>query len=81
MASMVIISKKFHNPEITYTVVHDGLSLELKLDDYLTALISEIGSPLWMLTPNSLEKKLLAASSKIVQDMKDQTVYSPPLVQ
>jgi len=78
MAEMVIISKRFHNPEIKYTVVHDALSLEISLDDYLKALISEIGSPLWMLTPASLEKKLLAASASVIQDMKNQTVVSPP---
>jgi hypothetical protein len=75
---MVVVSKNFHKPEIHYYIKNDEISLEIKLEDYLQALLAEVGSPLWMLSKKALADKLSAASAIVIQDMKNASVYNPP---
>lgn len=44
MPSVVTISRMWNNPHIKTTISTDSISLEISLDDYLDALIAEIGS-------------------------------------
>ena len=75
---MVVISKKFHNPEIRYSILADGLMLELPLADYLQAVLLHLGSPIALLTRKQLSTRLQAASQAVLQDMKDATIHHPP---
>jgi hypothetical protein len=75
---MVVISKKFNDHQIHYTLEHDGLELKIELTDYIKALLGEIGSPALLFKKSSLEAKINAASTAILENMKNATIHRPP---
>lgn len=77
MRYMVCISKRFDKPEIHYHIVNHELSLQMELPKFLSALVSQI--PVWKIfSRKALLNALSEASDKVVQDMKDQSIHSPP---
>ena len=71
---MISVTKKYDEPTIYHTVDIEGLKLQISLEDYLTALQHELGSPAFILTKASLDSKLRAASAKVIQSVKDESI-------
>jgi len=75
---MIVISKKYDDHQIHYTLEHDGLQLKISLTDYIKAILKEIGSPALLFKKKSLEAKINAASTAVLEGMKDATIHRPP---
>lgn len=71
----VHISRNWHNPMIEITVTNDGIALEIALDDFCQALVSELPSPLTLLTRDRITIAILAAVKPTVEKIKHATAY------
>ena len=71
--NVLTVSRKWHAPEISHKVTLEGIEISIPLEDYLTALVAEVGNPALILTAKSLQKALDSASLKVVQGIKDET--------
>ena len=67
-------SRKWHYPEILAYVSNQEIGLQINLDDYLQALVAEIGNPSLLLTQTKLLAKLRAASIVVEQEMHEKSV-------
>lgn len=74
----VVVSKKYHEAGIGLHVTDTELNVSMGLNDFIHAMLTEVGSPLFMLTKAHLEGSLIAAADKVVEEMKRATVYEPP---
>lgn len=72
--AVVTKSRKWHSPEIRAYVNDEEIGLSIKLDDYLQALVAEIGNPLLIMTQSALLSKLRAASVVIEKEMHKASV-------
>lgn len=67
---VVTISRLWNNPHITTTINIEGIELEISLEDYLTALIKEIGSITFVVSNDKFSNKVRVASNKVLEGMK-----------
>lgn len=70
---VVLVSRRWDTKQIAIDVTSDGIAIGMSLDDFLAALVTEIGNPATMLTTAQLAKRVTAAASIVVQGMKDET--------
>ena len=66
----VTISRHWRKPEIHTTVTTKEIALSIKLEDYLSALVEELGSPWSIMTKAQLAEKLRVASATVVSKVK-----------
>jgi hypothetical protein len=66
----VVISRYWHKPEISI-LVKDGISLEIGLEDYLKAVVAEMGNPTTLFTRAQLERRLLDAGRAANEKIKE----------
>jgi frataxin-like iron-binding protein CyaY len=90
--SKIIISKKWHNPEITVEYNYSGVRIHTSAEDYIKSLVrqAEIDAKPdgWKKYVNwhfpdaeQIEAMLLPAAKKIEEEMKQSTVYfTPPIM-
>lgn len=72
--SVVTISRNWNNPKITTTITGEHISIQMSIEDFVTALKAEIGSVTWVMTKAGFEARLDAAVATVLQGMKDETV-------
>lgn len=83
MKHYVLISKRWHRPEIEITVKSprdlgpaskDGLggemSIQMELDSFLESLSVEMKNPTFVFTKNQLKERMLEASKEVIKEMK-----------
>jgi frataxin-like iron-binding protein CyaY len=90
--SKIIISKKWHKPEITVEYNYSGVRIHTSAEDYIKSLVrqAEIDAKPdnWKKYVNwhfpdaeQIEAMLLPAAKKIEEEMKQSTVYfTPPIM-
>ena len=71
---VVTVSRQWHLPQITTSITGEGIAIQMSLEDYLTALEKEIGSVAFTFRQATFAKDLRAASVRVVQGMKDETI-------
>ena len=69
-SSKVVIGRKWSNPQIYAYVDGDKIEMQISLEDFLTGLVDEIGSPATLLTKAALKARVLAASRAVVEEVK-----------
>lgn len=70
----VVITREWHNPEITITVDDRSIGISQTLEDFLKALAAEIGNPAAIFSRSALEKRLIEAATTVTEKMKRETV-------
>lgn len=70
MPSVVTISRMWNNPHIKTTISTDSIELEISLDDYLEALITEIGSITFTINNTKFKDKIKEASNRVINGVK-----------
>jgi len=68
------ISRHWHRPEITTTVSVEGISMNIDLDDFITALKEEIGSITMVFTQKKFELKVDNAVEAALQKIKEESI-------
>lgn len=71
--SIITVSRLWHEPRIKVSISHAGISIAMGLDDYISALLTEIGSPFFVLTKKQLQEKMEAAAERVQMEMQQQS--------
>ena len=74
MESAITISRYWNNPSISITVNIDGISLEMKLTDFIEALKAEIGSVTTTFTRQQFSLKMDKAVESVVEKVKQESL-------
>ncbi len=72
--TVILVSRQWHKPEIEVAIDAVGIGIKMPITDFIKALVSEVGNPTAILTKAKHEEKLLAAVTRIVTGMKEETV-------
>ena len=79
---LIVVSKAFNNPTINYKLhVNAGvgsLTLEMDLDEFIDSVVAASSHPWKMMTRSALKAALMDAKEQVIQEMKDQSIHSPP---
>lgn len=70
----VTITKLWHKPEITINVDIEGISLSIPLDDFVSALIQEIGSVATVLTQKTFSDRVEAAKERVILGIQGESL-------
>lgn len=73
----VLVSRIRGNPTVTVDITREGTAIAMGLDDFVTALVGELGSPALTFTTAQLETKVRTAAARIVAQMKAERVRVP----
>lgn len=68
--SVVVISRKWHEIPIRAYVTQEEIGMRLWLNDYLQALVKEVGNPALILTQKQLLDKMRAAAERVETEVK-----------
>jgi hypothetical protein len=71
----VVVTRKWTSPVIDAFVNYERVGAAMSIPDFVSALVSELGSPAMVFTPGQLEKRLQAAAARIQEEMKSATKY------
>lgn len=74
MKAVITISRYWDNPKIFTTISEDGINLQTDLDDFITALIQEIGSVTWVVTSPQFKKRVDKAVSTTLSKIKEESI-------
>ena len=70
---VVVISREWSKPEIKIQVNSNGIALAISLDDFVTALAAEVGSPTLLLTKAQLAAKMDFAKQVVLEKVKQES--------
>jgi hypothetical protein len=73
MKTVLTISRKWHMPQIETTLAHDGIELKTNLDNFIEALVQELGPVRWVFTDQTFRIKLDAAIERVLQGIKEES--------
>ena len=65
----VVVSKQWHAPQISVGISEDGIRITMPMDDYLQAIVKELGNPATIFTQAQLLAKLRIAHATVQQGM------------
>ena len=71
----ILVMRKYNNPTVEVFAEEGDLGIRMAYDDFIAALVAEIGSPAFMFTQKTLQQHLLNASKVVINDMKKMSVY------
>ena len=71
----IVVSRKWNNPNVTAFMENNEVGDKISLDDFINAVVEEIGNPTSLVTKQALRNRLIIASSEVVKEMKKQTVH------
>ena len=74
MKETVTISRKWNNPEIKMAVNGIQIHMEMSLDDFVTALLTELEHPTTIWTRGQMDAKVRAAVIRVVEGVKEESV-------
>jgi hypothetical protein len=67
----VVVGRKWHKPDIYTRLDKEGIDLQMELDDFVLALLDELGSPTMIMTRAQLKARVHQAVEKVVSGIKD----------
>lgn len=71
--AVVVVGRKWNNPEIEISVTEEEIAIKMSLKDFLHALSIEMGNPTLLVTKNALRKSMQSSSDVVVKGMKQET--------
>ena len=73
MKTIVTISKKWNNPQISIMIGVEGIELKMSMDDFREALKQEVGSITWTFKKATFESALDAAIIRVLSGIKEES--------
>ena len=74
MKTKVVVSRKYEGTEIEAFAGDNSIGSRMNLDDFLAALVEEVGNPTTIVTKSALLDKLKFASIAVTFEMKKAVV-------
>jgi hypothetical protein len=71
--SILTISRKWHNPQINTVINTEGIELSIPLDDFIQAVIQELGPVTWMFKDATFQSKLNSSINNVLQGIKEES--------
>jgi hypothetical protein len=71
----VVVSRQWHNPQITAFIDAKEVGAEIDLDDFLLAILAIVGKPTYIMTREQLKTKVMAAKDEVITELKKATVH------
>jgi putative NADH-flavin reductase len=71
----VVVSRQWNHPQITAFLDVKEVGAQIDLDDFLLAMLDEIGKPTYIMTREQLKAKVMAAKDEILSEMKRATAH------
>ena len=76
MKSKYVISRHWHEPEIKASIDHEQVSLEIGMEDYIQALVTEMQKhPFWVFRRKTLTKLLQEAHKTCAEKVKEASIH------
>lgn len=72
----VVISRHWHNPTITVTILRDGIGVGMSLEDLCKAIVADMPHPALTMTRTGLEKNILSTLESVLNKAKEATIYT-----
>lgn len=73
----LVISKHWHSPEILVSVKDEGIQLDVSLDDFVNALLTEMQHPLKSFTKTRSDQAVRDAVVSILEKLKQASAHAP----
>ena len=71
----IVISREWNNPTIRAYMSSKEVGAEVDLDEFLTAILTIVGSPTMVMTRTQLANKVFDAKERVVVELKKATVH------
>lgn len=75
MKTKIVTSRKWEAPDIETFVSEDEVGAKMTLNDFLDALVAEIGDVTKIKNSEQLKSKINVAAADVLHEMRKQTVY------
>lgn len=75
MRTKIITSRKWHSPAIEAFVTNDEIGAQLDVQDFLAAVVEELGNPTFVVTKASLLARLSTASDAVLKELREATAH------
>ena len=72
--TFITISRYWNNPKISTTISMEGIALQSDLDDFVEAIIREIGPITWIVTEKQFREKVSTAVHKVTEMIKEESI-------
>jgi len=74
MKQVLTISRYWTNPKIQTIITDESISLQVSLDDFISALKTEIGSVSFVFKKETFNAQLDSAVNKVLEMVKEESV-------
>jgi hypothetical protein len=71
--NLVITSRKWDETKIEVFITDKRIGIHMDLNDFITAVIAEVGSPAPVMRRKTLRSRIEKAAYKIINEMKEQS--------
>lgn len=71
--NVLTISRKWHQPKITTTISTIGITLTIDLEDFILAVLDEVGNSTLLLTKSKFEAKFRKAVDNVLLGIKEES--------
>ena len=79
----VVVSRHWHNPEITAAlhlerkgVLGGMIAIDMSVEDFIKAVVHELGTKRWAMKQEDFEFRLLACASMVLDKMKESSGHA-----
>jgi hypothetical protein len=69
----LVIRRQWNNPVIEVFISKDEVGLKMNLNDFIHALVEEVGNPTFIVTKNGLKKRLLEKADWVLTNVKQES--------
>jgi hypothetical protein len=74
MPEILTIMRKWGNPDIKLWIDTEEIGIQIKLDDFIEALINEVGSVTTILTRKQIRERIEKSSRTVIEAVKKETI-------
>jgi hypothetical protein len=75
MKTKLIVSRKWHQPQIETFLSNEEVGASMELTDFIQALSEHIGNPTLLITKGALAQKLQQASDAVLDEIRRATIH------
>lgn len=71
--TVLTVSRLWHHPHIHTTISRRGIAMEMPMEDFLEALMREMGTVALTFTESGLRAQMQSASQRVVDGIKEES--------
>lgn len=75
MRTKIVVSRKWSKPQIEAFVSQEEVGASIDLDEFIAAVVEEIGNPTTLVTKAGLKSKLEIAAEAVLSELRHSTKF------